>query len=47
VYPGVQPMWVAKDGYTFAVHIPHRMGEPWRDVTITGDTRFDVHLVRR
>ena len=47
VYGGVQPIWVEKDGYTFAVVIPHRMGERWRDVTISGDTRFDVHLVRR
>jgi hypothetical protein len=47
LYKGVQPMWVAKEGYTFAVDIPHPMGERWRDVTISGDTRFDVQLVRR
>ena len=47
VHNGIQPVWVAKDGYKFAVDIPHPAGEPWRDVLVDGDTRFDIKLVRR
>lgn len=47
MFGGTQPIWIEKDGYTFAIDIPHRLGEPWRDVSVIGDTRFDVQLVRR
>jgi hypothetical protein len=47
MFAGTQPMWIKKEGYMFAIDIPHRMGEPWRDVSVIGDTRFDVQLVRR
>lgn len=46
-------LWVGKDGYQDpaglpAPHGPFTPSEPgWREVTIDGDTRFDIELVRR
>ena len=50
--PGVAPIsiFVEKDGYTDPVGVapqPNQLGPGWRDVTVNGDTRFDIELVRR
>ena len=46
------PLIVRKEGYDDPTGLPPRTwpGSPllgWRDVTINGDTRFDIELVRR
>ena len=46
------PLHVSKQGYTDPVDLPQRSecspsGAGWREVTIDGDTRFDMQLVRQ
>jgi hypothetical protein len=45
-------IWVRKDGYQDPPGIPtptppNPTGSGWREVVISGDTRFDIELVRR
>jgi len=45
-------IWVGKDGFGDppglpTSGLPHRFGLGWREVTIDGNTRFDIELVRR
>jgi hypothetical protein len=50
---GVSPtlLFVHKDGYTDPVGVvmtpPNQQALGWRDVIVTGDTQFDIELVRR
>jgi hypothetical protein len=50
---GITSIWVDKEGYTVPAGQPtsvfDRLGSDnsIRDVTINGDTRFDIELVRR
>ena len=37
-------IWVAKEGYGDPPSFP---GEGWRSVTIDGNTRYDIELVRK
>ena len=48
----VTAIWVDKDGFgdppgLLTPGLPHPSGPGWRAVTIDGDTRFDIELVRR
>ena len=42
------PVWFRKEGYTDPPGIPPVFNESgWRQALVTGDTRFDVELVRK
>jgi len=42
------PVWIGKEGYTDPPGVPLVFNESgWRQVSVTGDTRFDVELVRK
>jgi hypothetical protein len=42
------PVWFRKEGYTDPPGVPPVFNESgWRQVLVTGDTRFDVELVRK
>jgi hypothetical protein len=46
--PGVStPVWFDKEGYTDPPGIQAYLGQGWRHVLVSGDTRFDVELVRK
>jgi hypothetical protein len=49
VTPDVRvPVWFGMDGYTDPPGVPPLFnGSGWRQVMVTGDTRFDVQLVRK
>jgi len=45
-------IWIGKDGYQDPPGLakptpPNPVGPGWREVVMTGDTRFDIELVRR
>jgi len=48
VFNGSNPLIVGKDGYRDPPGLPPGpLSQGWRQVTVKGDTRFDIELVRR
>ena len=41
------PVCFSKEGYGDPAGFRHHSGAGWRDVTVNGDTRFDVELVKK